>query len=225
MTHSNDKNSNHKDSNDKRPQNGGRLEVRDWRPEAFVSDSGNTVDSVKNSLLGHGLKVRCHSFRLAPPASAVVAMLPRFAQRYVLSAGKDFAAPLRPATRRVSTSKSCRRRSRHRFLFRRVMPRSLFALRRKSFPAERIYSNRNDCVQVSNVSENRKLNTSAIRRDCFSHTPPGLVQPPGSMNKGRDPWDRRASARLVCTATGELRSTVNLPPRHSSALAKSKPIS
>ena len=32
-------------------------------------------------------------------------------------------------------------------------------------------------------TEHRKLNTSAIRRDCFSHTPPGFVQPPAFLNK------------------------------------------
>jgi len=36
-------------------------------------------------------------------------------------------------------------------------------------------------------TENGRLNTSALRRTCLSCTPPGIIQPPGFLNKCRDP--------------------------------------
>jgi|GEM_PF-1356669 len=113
------------------------------------------------------------------------------------------------ATRQVSTPKSCRRRSQHRFLLCHATSRFRFALRQigKSFPAERNYRNRLIALSCG------LLFPYATRRRSTT----GLLE---LMPRSQD---RRASARLASTATTPLRSTVNLAPRHSSALAKSKP--
>ena len=74
------------------------------------------------------------------------------------------------ATRQVSTPKSCRRRSQHRFLLCHATSRFRFALRQigKSFPAERTY---------------RKLPTRSEAANCFSQLARAAATGTGFLNK------------------------------------------
>ena len=75
------------------------------------------------------------------------------------------------------------------------------------------------------LSEHRKPKTEHFRHQARLLFPyaTGLCSTTKLHEQMPRSWDRRASARLARTATGQLRSTINLPPRHSYALAKSKP--
>jgi len=86
-------------------------------------------------------------------------------------------------------------------------PSRRFNLRRKFFPAERTYM---------------KSPASRLPQKFFPSAT-GRCSTTGLLEQMPRSSDRRASARLARIATSPLRSTVNLTPRHSSALAKSKP--